>query len=126
MAARVPFMPTSQSASPRERAAALSGAISEESRRCSKPSRMASLVIDDTHSRLTGLSIASSSRMYSKISSPSRPASQPLTISSTSLRLASLRSTSSCFLPRPSIGFRWNSSGMIGSRFSDHSLYLGS
>ena len=61
MAARVPFMPTSQSASLRDRAAASSGAISAPSRRWSNPSRIASRVIDDTHRRLTGLPLPASS-----------------------------------------------------------------
>ena len=54
VAARVAFMPTSQSASERERAASSSGCISSPSRSASKPSRMALRVIEFTHSRCTG------------------------------------------------------------------------
>ena len=53
-AARVAFMPTSQSASERERAASSSGFISSPGRRCAKASEIALLVIDESHSRLTG------------------------------------------------------------------------
>ena len=53
-AARVAFMPTTQSASERERAAASSGSISSPSRRRPKASSIAPLVIDDSHRRWTG------------------------------------------------------------------------
>ena len=53
-AARVAFMPTTQSASERERAAASSGSISSPSRSWVKASVMAPFVIEDSHSRLTG------------------------------------------------------------------------
>jgi hypothetical protein len=53
-AARVAFMPTTQSASDRERAAASSDSISSPGRSWSKASRMARLVIELSHSRLTG------------------------------------------------------------------------
>ena len=55
-AARVAFMPTTQSASERERAAASSGSISSPGRRRPKASSIAFLVIEDSHSRCTGLS----------------------------------------------------------------------
>ena len=55
LAARVAFMPTIQSASERERAASSSGFISSPGRSWSKASEMALLVIEDSHSRLTGL-----------------------------------------------------------------------
>ena len=55
-AARVAFMPTIQSASERDRAAASSGSISSPSRRRSNASWIALRVIEDSHSRLTGLS----------------------------------------------------------------------
>ena len=53
--ARVPLMPTSQSASARERAAASSGFICVSSRRLAKASRMAACVIDCSHRRWMGL-----------------------------------------------------------------------
>jgi hypothetical protein len=55
-AARVEFMPTSQSASERERAASSSGFISSPGRRCSNASAMALFVIEESQSRSTGLS----------------------------------------------------------------------
>ena len=55
-AARVAFIPTTQSASERERAASSSGFISSPGRRLSKASVIARLVIEDSHSRSTGLS----------------------------------------------------------------------
>ena len=55
-AARVEFMPTSQSASERERAASSSGFISSPGRRCSNASEIARFVIEDSQSRSTGLS----------------------------------------------------------------------
>ena len=54
-AARVAFMPTSQSASERERAASSSDFISSPGRKCSKPSEIALFVIDESHRRCTGL-----------------------------------------------------------------------
>ena len=54
-AARVAFIPTSQSASERERAASSSDFSSSPGRRCSNASRIAVFVIDDSHSRCTGL-----------------------------------------------------------------------
>ena len=55
-AARVAFMPTTQSASERDRAAASSGSISSPGRRCPKASSIALRVIEDSHRRWTGLS----------------------------------------------------------------------
>ena len=54
VAARVAFMPTSQSASERERAASSSDASSDAGRRLANASRIARSVIDDSHSRWTG------------------------------------------------------------------------
>ena len=53
-AARVAFMPTTQSASERDRAASSSECISSPSRSDSNASAIAFLVIDDSHRRLTG------------------------------------------------------------------------
>jgi hypothetical protein len=55
VAARVAFIPTSQSASARERAAASSGRSSVPGRRRSNPSRIACLVMEEIHKRSTGL-----------------------------------------------------------------------
>ena len=57
VAARVAFMPTSQSASERERAAASSGPSSLPGRSFSNPSRIACFVIELIHRRSTGLSM---------------------------------------------------------------------
>jgi hypothetical protein len=54
VAARVAFMPTSQSASERDRAAASSDTSCSEGRRCAKPSRIACFVMLEIHSRSTG------------------------------------------------------------------------
>ncbi len=89
VAARVAFMPTSQSASLRARAAASSGSICSSSRSASNASRIAFWVIELNQARRTGFSRAAFgavSRMSLKMSSPSRPASQALTITSTSGR----------------------------------------
>ena len=92
--ARVPLIPTSQSASERLRAASAKPCICCCVRRLSKPLRMASGVIDCSQRRLTGLSSAFLPPAYCsikrKINSPSRPASQALIKAVTSLRLASL------------------------------------
>ena len=56
--ARVPLMPTSQSASERQRAASARGSICASLRSFSKPSRMACGVIDCSHRRSTGLAMA--------------------------------------------------------------------
>ena len=55
VAARVAFMPTIQSASERERAAASSVASSSLGRRSSNALRIAAFVIEFSHSRWTGL-----------------------------------------------------------------------
>ena len=47
-------MPTTQSASERERAASSSGSISSPGRSAVNASSIALLVIEDSHSRLTG------------------------------------------------------------------------
>ena len=60
--------------------------------------------------------------MYAKISSPSRPASQALTIRSTSSRLSSLWITFSCFSAFLSRACRRNSSGRIGRSAMRHFL----
>jgi hypothetical protein len=57
VAALVAFIPISQSASERERAAASSGCSSSPGRSLSKPSRIACFVIELTQSRCTGLSM---------------------------------------------------------------------
>ena len=88
--ARVPLMPTSQSASERQRAASASGSICWSLRSCSKPSRIACGVMLCSHSRRTGCLLLLCCWISRKISSPSRPASQALISSVTSLRLTSL------------------------------------
>jgi hypothetical protein len=54
-AARVAFIPTTQSASERERAAASSCFISSPALREAKASSIAAFVIEESHSRWTGL-----------------------------------------------------------------------
>ena len=54
VAARVAFMPTIQSASERERAACSSRASSAAGRSDANASRIAAVVIEDSHSRRTG------------------------------------------------------------------------
>ena len=93
--ARVPLMPTSQSASLRLRAASARPFICASLRSLSKPSRMACGVMLCSHRRSTGLSMGFFSvpaycTISRKISSPSRPASQALMRRLTSLRLTSL------------------------------------
>ena len=93
VAARVAFMPTSQSASLRARAASSSGCIWSSSRRCAKASVIAFWVIELNHARLTGFARRGLRRrlqMSLKISSPSRPASQALTMTSVVAALMSL------------------------------------
>ena len=105
VAARVPFMPTSQSASLRARAASSRGRMSLSGRRLVKASWIAALVIDENQARSTGLARAFSDalcRMSLKMSSPSRPASHALTIPVTSFRAMSLCSDPSCFAARES------------------------
>jgi hypothetical protein len=122
----VAFIPTTQSASERERAAASSRSISSPGRRASKASSIAFLVIELSHSRLTGLSVPEVSYRYAKISSPSRPASQALTISSISSLRISLWTAESCFFALSSFGTSLNSSGRIGRSAKRHFLSLGS
>jgi len=55
VAARVAFIPTIQSASERDRAASSSGASSPLGRSAENAFRIASLVIEFNHSRMTGL-----------------------------------------------------------------------
>src|SRR5436190_2248615 len=84
-------MPTSQSASLRERAACSRFWSCSPGRSFSKPSRIACFVIDEIQRRSTGFGPPSlgeapntDSYRYAKINSPSRPASQALMIRSTS------------------------------------------
>ena len=92
--ARVPLMPTSQSASLRLRAASAKPCICSALRRRSKPSRTACGVMLCSHRRRTGLPSGLDPPAYCSIkrniSSPSRPASQAFISSVTSLRLACL------------------------------------
>jgi hypothetical protein len=116
--ARVPLMPTSQSASERERAACARPCICLSLRSLSKPSRMACGVIDCSHRRRTGLprpplAPPANCSIRRKISSPSRPASQALTSSVTSLRLASLTTAFRRDLVL-STGFRSKKGGITG------------
>ena len=84
--ARVPFKPTNQSLSLRQIAALASGTISLSSRRLFQASMIESSVIDCIHIRLTAKSFFKSTiwSRYRKINSPSRPASQAFTTTSTS------------------------------------------
>ena len=84
------------------------------------------MVIEDSHSRSTGLSAPAFSNVQAKISSPSRPASQAFTTRSTSARLSSLVMTLICFFERSSRTTSRNSSGTIGRSAIRHFLYLGS
>ncbi len=94
--ARVPLMPTSQSASLRLRAASARPSICLSLRKASKPSRMACGVMLCSHSRWIGLAVAFFSltpaycTIRRKINSPSRPASQALINCVTSFLLTSL------------------------------------
>ena len=115
--ARVPLMPTSQSASERQRAASASGCICALVRRLPKPSRMAWGVMLCSHRRETGLPRGFAPPAYCsislKISSPSRPASQALMILSTSRRLASLTTAFRRVLVL-STGFKSKCGGITG------------
>ena len=111
--ARVPLMPTSQSASERQRAASASGSICWSVRKCSKPSRMAAGVMLCSQSRRTGCFDLLCCWIRRKINSPSRPASQALISSLTSFRFTSFRIAAS----RPlllSIGFSSKCGGITG------------
>ena len=115
--ARVPLMPTSQSASLRQRAASASGSICASVRNCSKPSRIAAGVMLCSHRRRTGLAGPFAGCAYwairRKISSPSRPASQALMSSVTSLRRICLTTAFSRDLAL-SIGARSKCGGITG------------
>ncbi len=115
-AARVAFIPTTQSASERARAASSSVFISSPGRSSSNASEIARLVIDESHSRRTGFCTGATSYRYAKISSPSRPASQALITLSTSSEAISRWIALSCLAERSSLGTSLNSkpSGMIG------------
>ena len=111
-------MPTSQSASERLRAASARPRICSSLRKRSKPSRMACGVMLCSHRRLTGLfSVPLAPAAYCsirrKINSPSRPASQALIISVTSLRLHSLTTAFSRVLAL-SMGARSKCGGTTG------------
>ncbi len=92
--ARVPLIPTSQSASERLRAASAKPRMSSFERSFSNPSRIAAGVMLCSHRRCTGLPSGLAPPAYCsisrKINSPSRPASQALMSCVTSLRLACL------------------------------------
>ena len=126
VAARVEFMPTIQSASERDRAASSSRSNSEAGCSVANACLIAAAVIDDSHSRCTGLRDFAFSYVHAKISSPSRPASHALTTRSTSSRRSSLEITPNCFFERSSRTTRRNSSGTIGRSAICHFLYLGS
>ena len=111
--ARVPLMPTIQSASDLDRAASARPCICFSVRSVSKPSRMAAGVMDCSHRRLTGCLLLAYCWISLKISSPSRPASQAFTILSTSLRLVSLTMAFSRVLVL-SIGFKSKYGGNTG------------
>ena len=115
--ARVPLMPTSQSASLRLRAASASGFMWSSLRRWSNPSRMAWGVMLCSHRRLTGLPSGLAPPAYCsirrKISSPSRPASHALISAFTSLRLASLTTAFRRVLVL-STGFKSKCGGITG------------
>ena len=115
--ARVPLIPTSQSASLRQRAASARGCICALLRRAPKPSRIACGVMLCNHKRLTGLPSGLTPPAYCsisrKISSPSRPASQALMSWSTSLRLAS-RTTALSRVLVLSTGLRSKCGGITG------------
>jgi hypothetical protein len=126
VAARVAFMPTIQSASERERAACSRRSYSSPGRSAPNACLIAAFVMDDNHSRSTGLSPPDFSYSQAKISSPSRPASQALTTFSTSLRLSSRVITVICLRERSSRTTRRKRSGTIGRSAMRHFLYLGS
>ena len=87
--ARVLFRPISQSDSERQTAALVSGCMSASLRMLCQAFKMASSVMDCIQSRRAGfVHLPYRTRLW-KINSPSRPASHALTISVTSLLLAS-------------------------------------
>ena len=87
--ARVPLIPTNQSASERQRAASASGFISSSERSEAKPSRIAFGVMDCSQSRRIDCGALACCAIKRKMSSPSRPASQALIRALMSLRLIS-------------------------------------
>ena len=91
--ARVPLIPTNQSASERQRAASARGCISSSVRKLAKPSRIAAGVIDCSHKRLIDCDAFACCAIKRKINSPSRPASHALISAVTSLRLISFCKT---------------------------------
>ena len=123
VSARVALRPTSQSDSERHFAASASGRICSSLRRFSHASTIAPVVIDRIQRRLIGLSMPPNSMMFRKISSPSRAASQALTMRSTSLRFASfstfLRRCSDC-----SMGSSSNFSGTAGRTLKFQASFL--
>ena len=123
--ARVPLIPTSQSASERQTAAFPNGDISSSPRRLSKPSRIALAVMDWSQRRLEGSLHLAYWVIYLKISSPSRPASHALIKALTSLRFMSFISS----LRRGSdllCGRRSNCLGITGKLVRDHFPRAGS
>src|SRR5580700_7609624 len=126
VAARVAFMPTIQSASERERAACSSFANSAAGRSSLNASFIAAFVIEFSHSLCTGFFAFAFSYRYAKISSPSRPASQALTTSSTSSRPSCLVTTDICLRERSSRTSSLKRSGTIGRSAMRQLLYLAS
>jgi hypothetical protein len=124
VAARVAFMPTIQSASERDRAACSRRSNSSRGRSPSNAERIACAVIDDSHSRCTGLRAPAFSNVHAKISSPSRPASQALTTSSTSSRLSWRVMTPICLRERSSRTTSLKRSGTIGRSAIRQRLYF--
>ena len=117
--ARVPLIPTSQSASERQRAASASGCISASVRKLAKPSRIAAGVMDWSHKRLMPCDAFACCAIKRKISSPSRPASHALMRAVMSLRLISFCKT----LRRDSvltIGRKSKYGGTTGRLAKDH------
>ena len=102
--ARVPLIPTNQSASARERAACSKGFKASSLRKLVKASRIDVGVIDCSQSRFTGFFTPAYCTMYLKINSPSRPASQALINSVTSLRLINLTNIFKRSVDRLSVG----------------------
>ena len=124
--ARVPLMPTNQSASARERAACSNGFKASSLRKFVKASRIEVGVIDCSQSRLTGFLTPAYCKMYLKMSSPSRPASQALISSVTSFRLISLTSIFKRSVERLSLGTMSNCGGITGKLLKLHFPLTGS
>ena len=121
--ARVELSPTSQSDSERHLAASARLAICSPSRSFAQASWIALVVIDCIQRRLTGFLMLPMSMMYWKMSSPSRPASHALTMTSKDFFLAKL---STCFR-RPalcSIGCSSNFLGIAGSTSNFQGRFL--